>query len=358
MDNSLRTIIYFFFIVVIFVLLYLLQSILMPLVVAFFAAAIFQPLMLFFNKIKIPKFISIIFVVIISFAIIGGIILILQTTISQISTEIPALQQNLEARANATLKWINRTFGSRLSFQYIYDQIIKSINLNWVASRAQDILSYLSSLTGWLTMFALYYVVLLIGLPNYKEFISYLNKGNNQIFSSNFLTSYEKIQKTIYTFLVIKTLINLLSGCVTYGLCLIFGIKFALFWGFLTFICAYIPNIGSIISTILPIFFALITLNSFPMILLFSVLLIGIHFVIGNFLEPVVMGANMSINTLTVIFGLVFWGYIWGVLGMILSVPLLVVLKLIFEQFPSLEFIARLMEKPDKPKKTRASYET
>jgi len=103
MDNSLRTIIYFFFIVVIFVLLYLLQSILMPLVVAFFAAAIFQPLMLFFNKIKIPKFISIIFVVIISFAIIGGIILILQTTISQISTEIPALQQNLEARANATL---------------------------------------------------------------------------------------------------------------------------------------------------------------------------------------------------------------------------------------------------------------
>jgi predicted PurR-regulated permease PerM len=330
----------------------------MPLVVAFFAAAIFQPLMLFFNKIKIPKFISIIFVVIISFAIIGGIILILQTTISQISTEIPALQQNLEARANATLKWINRTFGSRLSFQYIYDQIIKSINLNWVASRAQDILSYLSSLTGWLTMFALYYVVLLIGLPNYKEFISYLNKGNNQIFSSNFLTSYEKIQKTIYTFLVIKTLINLLSGCVTYGLCLIFGIKFALFWGFLTFICAYIPNIGSIISTILPIFFALITLNSFPMILLFSVLLIGIHFVIGNFLEPVVMGANMSINTLTVIFGLVFWGYIWGVLGMILSVPLLVVLKLIFEQFPSLEFIARLMGKPDKPKKTRASYET
>jgi predicted PurR-regulated permease PerM len=330
----------------------------MPLVVAFFAAAIFQPLMLFLNRIKIPKFISVFFVVIISFAVIGGIIMILQTTISQISAESAGLQASFEQRANEAFKWINSTFGSRLSLKYISDQILKSINLNWVAGRAQDVLSYLSSLTGWLTMFALYYVVLLIGLPNYKEFFSYLSKGKNSVFNSSFLSSYEKIQKTIYSFLVIKTLLNILAGIVTYVLCLIFGVKFALLWGFLTFIGAYIPNIGSIISTILPVFFALITLESFPMVLLFTAILIALHFVIGNVLEPVVMGTNMSINTLTVIFGLVFWGYIWGILGMILSVPLLVVLKLIFEQIPSVEFIARLMGKPEKQKKVEKAYET
>ena len=358
MDNTVKMILYFFFIVAIFVILYLLEPILMPLVVAFFAAAIFQPLMLFFKKIKIPKFFSVLFVVIISFAVIGGIIMILQTTISQISAESAGLQASFEQRANEFFKWINNIFGSRLSFKYISNQIIKSINLNWVASRAQDILSYLSSLTGWLTMFALYYVVLLIGLPNYKEFFNYLSNGKRSIFNNNFLSSFEKIQKTIYSFLVIKTLLNILSGLVTYTLCLIFGVKFALLWGFLTFIGAYIPNIGSIISTALPVFFALITLDSFPMVLLFTAILIAIHFVIGNALEPVVMGTNMSINTLTVIFGLVFWGYIWGILGMILSVPLLVVLKLIFEQFPSLEFIARLMGKPEKKKKIEKSYET
>lgn len=358
MDNTVKTIIYFIFIVIIFVLLYLLESILMPLVVAFFAAAMFQPLMLFLNKIKVPKFISVIFIVIISFAIISGIIMILQTTITQIITESAGLQASFEQRANTFFDWINKTFGARISFKYISDEILKSINLNWVAGRAQDILSYLSSLTGWLTMFALYYVVLLIGLPNYKEFFEYLGKTKNQMFNSNFITSYEKIQKTVYSFLVIKTLINILSGLVTYVLCLIFGVQFALFWGFLTFVSAYIPNIGSIISTILPVFFALITLDSFPMVLLYTALLIALHFLIGNVLEPVVMGTNMSINTLTVIFGLVFWGYIWGILGMILSVPLLVVLKLIFEQFPSLEFIARLMGKPEKKKKIEKAYET
>lgn len=348
MDNSIKTIIYFLFVVVIFVLLYVLEPILMPLVVAFFAAALFQPLMLFFNKIKIPKVISIIFVVIISFAFIAGILFILQSTIVQISNESTGLQQSFEVRSDALFKWINKTFGSRLSFKYLSDQIIKSINLNWIAGRAQELFSSLFSITGWLTMFALYYVVLLAGLPNYKRFITYLSKGSVSSIDSNFLSSFEKIQKAIYSYLVIKTLLSVAAGIVTYLLCLIFGIQFALFWGFLTFVGSYIPNIGSIISTALPVFFGLITLDSFPMVLLFLLLLVSFHFVLGNVVEPVVMGANMSLNTLTVIFGLVFWGYIWGILGMILSVPLLVVLKLIFEQFPSLEFIARVMGKPSK----------
>jgi predicted PurR-regulated permease PerM len=96
---------------------------------------------------------------------------------------------------------------------------------------------------------------------------------------------------------------------------------------------------------------ALIQLDDFNLVLIMLGLLIISNFVIGSIIEPKVMGDKLRLNTITVIFGLLFWGFIWGIPGMFLSVPLLVMMKVILENFKGLEPIGRIMGYPDSGKK-------
>ena len=146
----------------------------------------------------------------------------------------------------------------------------------------------------------------------------------------------------------IKTILSLIVGLLTYLVCIFFGVKFAMFWGFIAFVLNFIPAVGSILGTIMPILMGVIQLDSISDIGIMSIFLFVMHFTIGNIVEPIVMGGQLRINTLTVLFGLVFWGFVWGIPGMILSVPLLVIMKIILERSPSTEMIGRLMGYPDK----------
>ncbi|OGU60129.1 MAG: hypothetical protein A2X64_01190 [Ignavibacteria bacterium GWF2_33_9] len=343
MDNSVKTILTLIFIVIVFVVLHFLQSIVLPLVLAFFVAAMFQPVVNLLRKWKIPMFIILPFIVAISLFVLFGIYMILQSTVSDIIVDSDFLAEKFSQRTTDLFKWANSIFGSRLSFNRIYRDLVNQMDPVWIGQRTSEVFSRLTSFTTFLVMFLLYYVVFLTGLGHHKQFLEYVDNFDP---NSRFTNSYEKVQKAINHYLVLKTLLCLAMGVIAYVTCLIFGVKFALFWGFLTFIVSYIPNIGAFISTIFPIIFALITIDSFNLVVLFAIILVGTHMIIGLLIEPIIMGNNMSINTITVIFGLVFWGFMWGIPGMMLSVPLLVVIKLTFEQFPATEIFSRIMGTP------------
>lgn len=345
MDNSIKTILIFLFIIVVLFLLHILQAILLPLFLAFFVAAIFQPVVIFLKRIKIPTFISITLIVIFIFAVFFGIFLVVQSTMSDIIAESDYLSKQITSRINDIFAWANSTFGSKLSFNRLYKQIIKQMDTAWISQRASDVFGWLSSFTGSTVMFFLYLAVLLSGMANYKKFFEYVEDFQPD---GKILKSYEKIQKVISYYMLIKTLLNIIMALITYIVCISFGVKFALFWSFITFIVSYIPTIGSVISTAFPGLMATIQFDTFNPVIIFLGILIVAHFVMGNIVEPVIMGTNMSINTLTVIFGLVFWGFIWGISGMMLSVPLLVVFKIALEQNTSLRVFSRLMGVPDK----------
>lgn len=345
MDNTSKTILIFLFIIVLLFLLHLLQVILLPLFLAFFVAAIFQPIVTSLKKIKIPAFISITLIVFFIFAVFFGIFLVVQSTLSDIISESDYLSKQITERVNDIFAWANSTFGSKLSFNRLYKQIIKQMDTAWISQRASDVFGWLSSFTGSTVMFFLYLAILLSGMANYRKFFEYVEDFNPE---RKMLQSYEKIQKVISSYMVIKTILNIVMAIITYIVCVSFGVKFALFWSFITFIVSFIPTIGSVVSTAFPGLMAAIQFDSFNTVLIFIGILIVAHFIMGNIVEPIIMGTNMSINTLTVIFGLVFWGFIWGIPGMMLSVPLLVVFKIALEQSDSLRVFARLMGVPDK----------
>ena len=151
------------------------------------------------------------------------------------------------------------------------------------------------------------------------------------------------INKSIRDYVVLKTIVSFITGFLSYWILVFIGVDFPMFWAFLIFILNYIPNIGSLIATTFP---ALISLVQFGTIGPFLLVLAGVgsvQVIVGNFVEPKIMGTSLNLSPLAVILSLTFWGFIWGVVGMILAVPIMVILAIILAQFPSTRMIAILL---------------
>jgi predicted PurR-regulated permease PerM len=124
---------------------------------------------------------------------------------------------------------------------------------------------------------------------------------------------------------------------------MLFGIHFAVLWGVLAFALNFIPNIGSLISVVPPVAITLFQTGSVTKTLVVAGILITIQMVVGNVVEPKVMGRGLNLSPLVVLLSLLFWGWMWGIAGMLLSVPLTAAIKIGMEQLDSTRPIARLM---------------
>lgn len=341
-DNFVRNILFFFAAVLAFYLLNLLAPILLPLVLALLLAIIMQPFINFTVKKGLPKWLVLPVFSILTLAVLFGVGMIISNTISSIVDEQDYLLSRFLQKIDSVLIWINRTFNAKLDSTLLVSEIYKYLVEGSLSKLLSDLASGIGSFFSSFLFFALYYVMLLAGMANYEDYIKYVG-GTKEL-----LIEYEHISKSIFSYMWIKVLINLVAGLLTYLFCIIYGIKFAVFWGFFAFLMSFIPNIGTIIGTIFPILMSVIQLDSIMDITIFSILLIVMHFIIGNIIEPIIMGNRLRINTLTVLFGLVFWGYIWGIPGMLLSVPLLVIMKILLERSEEFSIFARLMGFPDK----------
>jgi len=119
-----------------------------------------------------------------------------------------------------------------------------------------------------------------------------------------------------------------------------FKVDFPVLWAFLIFLLNYIPYIGSFVATFLPAAFAMFQFQSFLMLFWVFVVIQAVQFLVGNVLEPKIMGRTLNLSPLGVMLALTFWGIIWGVLGMFLSVPITSVMLISFSRFESTRFIA------------------
>jgi AI-2 transport protein TqsA len=154
------------------------------------------------------------------------------------------------------------------------------------------------------------------------------------VFSSTSFTGIlEEMNAKIGTYISVKTLINLVTGLVVLLLCLVFGIDFAIFWAVLTFLLNFIPSIGSIIAILPPVLLSLIQLDSWTVNVVFIVLFVGTQVVLAQVIEPKVMGNRLNIKPLAILLGLIFWGFLWGIPGMFLATPLMVLLRILSGYF-------------------------
>lgn len=129
---------------------------------------------------------------------------------------------------------------------------------------------------------------------------------------------------------MIKTIISLATGVIVWIFLAVVGVRFAFIWGLLAFLLNYIPNIGSVLAAIPPLIQALL-FNGLGDALVVAGGFIAVNMVIGNILEPRVMGRGLGLSTLVVFLSLIFWGWLLGPVGMLLSVPLTIVARIALE---------------------------
>lgn len=209
------------------------------------------------------------------------------------------------------------------------------------ASFLGNIALVIKNLAGSAGMITLYVIFIMIEYHYFHDKLMALfptDEGRESV--QNIVT---KIANKTKSYLRIKTLLSLLTSGLSYALLRVVGVDFAEFWALLIFLLNYIPTIGSIVATVFP---CLLTILQFETLLPFVVITIGlvlIQFFIGNLLEPRVMGKQFNLSGLVILLSLTIWGYIWGIIGMFLCVPILMIISIVLANFPKTRPIAILL---------------
>ena len=152
-----------------------------------------------------------------------------------------------------------------------------------------------------------------------------------------------RMQGNIQTYIWIKTLMSLLTGGASYAVLIAFGVDLAGFWAVIIFLLNYVPTIGSLMGILFPVLLALVQFGSLAPVIAVAVLLAAIQVVVGNLIEPRLMGKSLNVSALVVILSLALWGSIWGVAGMFLCVPITVMGMIVFAHFPATRSVAILL---------------
>src|SRR5690606_381168 len=157
------------------------------------------------------------------------------------------------------------------------------------------------------------------------------------------ISKYRRIATEVQSYLAIKSVLSLITGLLVGVWCAIVGVDFAALWGLIAFLLNYIPNIGSIIAAVPAVLLALVQLGwgSAAAVLAGYVV---VNTVVGNVVEPMWMGKKLGLSTTVVFLSLVVWGWIWGAVGMLLSVPLTMIIKIMLENSRDYGFIATMLD--------------
>jgi len=158
------------------------------------------------------------------------------------------------------------------------------------------------------------------------------------------LSRFQRTSRDIQKYLAIKTVASATTGFLAAISCYFFKVDFPLLWGLVAFLFNYVPAIGSIVAAIPPVLLALILHGFWPGVGVLACYLV-INFMIGNFLEPIFMGERFGLSTVVVISSVLFWGFIWGPVGMLLAVPLTMIVKVMLDNSTEFRWISALIGK-------------
>ena len=322
---------------VVFYLLKILSFIFIPLVFSMFIALLFLPLLRWLQKKGIAKAISIAIVILI---IIGGLKVVgelIQLSSREIIATNEAFLEKAQVKLLAMLASSEEFFGVQfVKNGNFLDQFLNKDNFG-------KSLTYIGN-TVTMTLMTAFFVVLWLA-----ESINFQKLMNSTILKKKHasIKAFMKIEKDLIKFIKVKFLVSLGTGIFTGIACYFFDVSFPIFWGLFAFLINFVQMIGSFVTIILLSLFAFVELDLNSILLFFILTITGVQVLFGSILEPIFMGKSFSINIITVLVMLMLWGFIWGVPGMIMSIPITVFLKIILEQFPQTKVLANILSGSD-----------
>jgi len=319
----------------VFYLLKTLSFIFIPLFFSMFIALLYLPLMRWLGRKKVPQTVALVAVVgiIVGFLFLGGQLVKISIN------EILSANSDFFVQAEQKLIELIGLFESFLGIDHISEDIV----LKHYMGQLQLFDNFGSSInmvgdTITMTLMTAFFVVLfLAGSINLQDVMQTV------LFKQKYASvkTFRKVEKDIIKFVWVKFVISLFTGIGFSLACVAFDVSFPIFWGMFAFLINFVQMVGSVISIVALSIFAIVELDPSGTLLAFVLIITGVQVLMGSILEPIFMGKTFSINVITVL--VMLWGYLWGVPGLIMSIPITVFLKIVLEHFPKTKSIARLM---------------
>jgi len=318
-------------------LLYIGQDFLIPLVLAVMTWSLLNTFTDHIEKIrlgafKLPRKLALLLSIV---ALSSLLLLVYQIMASQsqaLEAAAPVYEENFNGILNDLVTWAG------IEELPSSDQFLESINLG-------SLLSWLGgsvgSLLSSLFLVLIYTAFLFVEQPVMMKKLDAL--ATNPAEANNMHGILTRIATQVQNYVWMKTLVSLATGLLSYLILIWVGVDFAAVWALLIFMLNFIPNIGSILGVVLP---ALLTLVQFDTLTPFFFIAIGlgaVQFTIGNLVEPALMGKSLNLSSLMILLSLTFWGLLWGIPGMFLSVPIMVMFAIVCAKFDHLRGIAVIL---------------
>ena len=308
------------------------SSIVVPFVLSIFIAVICNPAINWMTRYRVPKWLAVIALVV--FIVMFGMWLasIVGSSINEFSSQLPQYRDQLIQR----FSWIIEKLQS-FNIQISQQQVLNYFDPGVALSMTTNMLSGVGNVMANVFLIILTVVFMLFEAESFPKKLHFaLDDPEMRI------KQIDKFLQSVNQYMVIKTLVSLATGLIVgIGLSII-GVDYALLWGVVAFLFNYIPNIGSIIAAIPAVSLALIQLGPTAAGGT-AALYIATNMVMGNIIEPRFMGKGLGLSTLVVFLSLIFWGWLLGSVGMLLSVPLTMIVKIGLESSKSGGWLAYLL---------------
>lgn len=339
-------------------------SFLVPIILGFFLAMISLPITGWLRKHRFPSVLAVLMTVVLEAAILTGVIFLIASIMPDFQQSATKFQATFREMAIERAGEFQTTMSTRMeAFQKWADPTSQPENPDPEAATeafdlavaVEQLLSFESAI--WVVNFvgntgAVQWTAALIA----KTFIAFIimifvlvesNRFAEKLKSMDLVKgpSFEGFRNAgsdLQRYLGIKTVVSLATGFLAWLACWLIGVEFPVIWGLLAFLLNYIPTIGSIAAGIVPSLVALVQLGPGWAVAV-ALCYIGINALLGSFIEPVLLGNRFGLSTVMVLVSVLFWGWVWGAVGMFLAVPLTMMIKIMMEQSDDFRWVSVLI---------------
>lgn len=305
------------------------SSIMIPFVFAVFLALLSFPLVRLLRRLRLHVVLAVLLTVLTVLAGLVGPGILIVAAVREFASAVPGYEERLRQMTVSSLAWLDANE-------------IDAGALTTIADPARALELILATLTGVVTLLSVAVLVVIVSAFVLIEAAGVFER-RGQLLADGQRQTLARFMGDLQTYLWVKSGVSLATGLAAWGLCTALGIDFALLWGLLAFLLNYIPTFGSLAAAVPPVLLALIQFGPVPAgAAVAGYIVINIAF--GSLLEPALLGHRLRLSPLVVLLSVIFWGWVWGVAGALLSVPMTMAIKIGLEQSEHSRWLALVLE--------------
>lgn len=318
------------------------ESLLVPFLLSVFIALIFSPVLLWLKSRRVPNALAI--VMIIMFVIVLGILTgaVVGASVKDFRSDLPDYQLRLQGMSEAVLGWL-----AGIGIEVDAAQWLQTVNPGLIMKLAGNTLSSFGNVMTNAFLILLTVIFILAEEVGLREKLIQA-RGD----SPESMLALDKFISSVNRYLGIKTMLSLLTGVLVAVMLWLLGVDYPLMWGMLAFMLNYIPTVGSLLAAVPAILLALLQVSPFTVVIVVLGYL-AINLLVGNVLEPRLMGKGLNLSPLVVFLSLIFWGWVLGPVGMLLSIPLTILVKIGLESDPDSRWLGIMLGAGQTPNSTK-----